>query len=324
MLATRNSASGGVVYADGQLINNALAQYPAAVADVRSANPTVPVTTPALWLSDPTLRACWAYDVANDQLRVPDYNGKQPGSINSVMFRGDGTLGFAPGRIRQDQIQNITGTAISGTNIGMLRPPANGGSTTGAFKRGATAGFTTSAGELAGSAHIDFDASGSARTGAETFPTHAIIIWGVVLFGGVTNPGAADAAALAASYANQQTQIGALDAGKRNKFVKSPEQTVASGGFLVWAHGLGVTPESIEAYYLCKTAEYGWVPGDIIRCSTRVFASTTEFGMQYAADATSVTIFMPDVLSILQKAIRGGGVAMTPARWAIIIKVERP
>ncbi|MCI8210770.1 hypothetical protein AUC61_14625 [Pseudomonas sp. S25] len=326
-LSSRNSVVPGVAFGDGQLIGNALAQYPQVVANLQSSTPTVAVTTPALWLSDPAQRACWAYDSVNDQIRVPDLNGKSAGSIGPAMFRPDGTLGFAPGAIRRDQIQNITGSFTPALDTGTLRSAANGGIVSGAFKRGATRGSTNSVGQLAGSSDVDFDASGSVRTGTETFPTHFVGVWGVVLFGAVVNAGTADAGALATSYANQQASITALqvsDAGKRNKLVKSAEQTVASGGFIVWAHGLGVVPETIEASYVCKVAEYGYGVGDTIKCSTRLFASSTEYGMQYSADATNVTVFMPDVLSILQKGTRGGGVVMTPASWRIVIKVEKP
>lgn len=213
-LSSRALVIGGVPFADGQLIEGADALYPGAVANIQSANPTVPVTTPALWLSDPSLRACWAYDPATKQLRVPDWNGKQAGSIGPLMFRPDGTLGFAPGKIRQDQIQNMVGdVGLGGGTLGLI---SSASTPTGTFKRGTPKTNWIGATSTAEAYNLGFDASGSARTGAETFPTHGIGVWGVVLFGAVSNAGAADAAVLATSYANQQAAINSLQAkGKR-------------------------------------------------------------------------------------------------------------
>ncbi len=179
------------------------------MADITSGSPTVPVTTAALWLSDPTKRLCWAYDSAANQIRVPDWNGKSAGSLGPAFFRGDGSLGFEPGTLRQDQIQNIKGTISPDTNVGLIKST---GVTTGAFKKSVASKSTwMNTSSSASIADLEFDASGSARTGTETFPTHGVGVWGVVLFGTVSNAGAADAAALATSYANQQTQLQSID-----------------------------------------------------------------------------------------------------------------
>lgn len=208
-LPSRNSSPDGVIKADGQLLSNASSLYPDAVADITSGSPTVPVTTAALWLSNPTKRLCWAYDSAANQIRVPDWNGKSAGSLGPAFFRGDGSLGFAPGTLRQDQIQNIKGTISPDTNVGLIKST---GVTTGAFKKSVASKSTwMNTAASASIADLEFDASGSARTGTETFPTHGVGVWGVVLFGSVSNAGAADAAALATSYANQQTQLESID-----------------------------------------------------------------------------------------------------------------
>lgn len=214
-LPSRNSSPDGVIKADGQILSNASSLYPDAVADITSGSPTVPVTTTALWLSDPTKRLCWAYDSAANQIRVPDWNGKSVGSLGPAFFRGDGSLGFAPGTLRQDQIQNITGSL---TGRGYVTAGVNGTllSGAGAFSVSSKTGVAapslpTLGGSNANADVATFDTSAVARTGAETFPTHGVGVWGVVLFGTVSNAGAADAAALATSYANQQSQINTLD-----------------------------------------------------------------------------------------------------------------
>lgn len=239
MLTSRQSSPDGVVKADGQLISNALAQYPQAVADLQSATPSVPVTTAANWVADPLSRVCWAYDAANDQIRIPDWNGMSAGAIGPLMFRGDGTLGFAPGKARMDQIQNITGSFGQTFTLINTNTAAQ---TTGAFtvrnpsvsNVPAPSGSTTS-----GSPAVDFDASKVARAGTETFGKHGVGVWGIVLFGAVSNPGAADAAALATSYANQQAAITELLL-KRRTFAGAPvslagQQSVTLAGIPAWA-----------------------------------------------------------------------------------------
>lgn len=227
MLPSRNAATIGVPVADGQLIANADTLYPDAWAALQLASPPVPVTTTAQWISDPTLRGCWAIDVANKQIRVPDYNGKQAGSIGPVMFRADGTLGFAPGKIRQDQTQGyrvemaaiyVSDTRpIGGAQVGTN----NGGTAQGPDPVGPTVAWGSSTGTGVANGYPVFNSgrrmtdgtNGAPRTGAESFPTHVVGVWGVVLFGATINAGAADAAVLATSYANQQAAITALQAG---------------------------------------------------------------------------------------------------------------
>lgn len=244
MLASRQSSPNGVIKMDGQLISNATAQYPAAVADLKSSTPSVPVVTPSVWLSDPLSRASWAYDAANDQIRMPDWNGVQPGSIGPLMFRGDGTLGFAPGKARMDQIQNITGSFCAANNVGFW-PNAVG---TGAFLNGSTnmnRGYGIGTSSTTDTRDMTFDASRSVRTGTEVLTKHGVGVWGVVLFGAVSNPGAADAAALATSYANQQTAIGALTARLSNleagtRFEKLWEGSIGSPGTITLSRNLRV------------------------------------------------------------------------------------
>lgn len=212
MLPNRQNSPNGVVKADGQWITNATAQYPTVVADLQSATPSVPVVASVTWDADPLSRVAWVWDAANDRFRVPDWNGMQPGSIGPLMFRGDGTLGFAPGKARMDQMQRITGTVTG------LNGTAFTGGTGALSKTGANDGLHSGGGGGSYPRDLSIDSANSpgARTGTETFGKHGVGVWGVVLFGSVSNPGAADAAALATSYANQQAAITSLQAkGKR-------------------------------------------------------------------------------------------------------------
>lgn len=207
MLPNRQSSPNGVIKADGQWITNATALYPAVVADLQSATPSVPVVTPAVWLADPLSRASWAWDAANNRIRVPDWNGVQAGSIGPLMFRGDGTLGFAPGKARMDQMQGHKHRTVPGTTPGSTSYDPefvlDGVATPG----GGAFASSGSWAKFASGVPVPDGVNGTPRTGSETFGKHGVGVWGVVLFGSVSNPGAADAAALATSYANQQAAI---------------------------------------------------------------------------------------------------------------------
>lgn len=204
MLPNRRSSPTGVIKADGQWLNNATAQFPAVVADLGSATPSVPVTPAENWEVDPLSRASWVWDAVNDRIRVPDWNGMQGGSLGPLMFRGDGTLGFAPGTVRQDQLgpmMYVNSTLATATNAYMQNVAA---APYAALPRLGTASSAPVSGTSTGEKWIT-------NTGSETFGKHGVGSWGVVLFGAVSNPGAADAAALATSYANLSGRLSALE-----------------------------------------------------------------------------------------------------------------
>ncbi|MBF8733111.1 hypothetical protein IRZ59_22020 [Pseudomonas guariconensis] len=193
---TRAAIPAGYVPADGQTLSRAL--YPNAWAAINGG--AMPTAADATWLSTPGERGRYTAGDGTTTFRVPDYNGKAAGSIAPLMVRGDGAAGFGTGSIRQDQIQNITGTI---TNSGSANFPESTITYGGAFKRGSTnRNLYPSFGNSGAAYDLTFDASGSARTGTETFPTHVIGCWIVKLFGAVTNQGSADAAVLATELAN--------------------------------------------------------------------------------------------------------------------------
>lgn len=276
-LPSRSSSPNGVVKADGQLISNASSQYPAAVADLTSGTPSVPVTTPSLWLSDPTKRLCWAYDSAANQIRVPDWNGKSAGSLGPAFFRGDGSLGFATGTLRRDQVQPFA--YGSGTFPALVNPVSVNNAKPSAFVADSVWNVTgvsdgsidnTTNNSIKTMVPVPFGGNGTPRLGTETFPTHGVGVWGVVLFGSVSNPGLADAAVLATSYANQQAQLNALDSATGFAYVyfnggsESSPVNVAINSRYEAANPFGDHPVICVAQFLfngewetCTPAEFG-------------------------------------------------------------------
>lgn len=195
---TRAAIPSGYVPADGQILSRAL--YPDAWMAISAGN--VPVVSEAAWATN-TNRGRYTGGNGSTTFRIPDYNGASAGAIGAPFLRADGGVGANAGLIRQDQIQNITGSYNNDSVAGVVRSTAT---LTGAFKRGDTrANVLTYAG--GSSADLVFDASGSARTGSETYPTHVVGCHIVKLFGAVTNPGAADAAQLATALAALTAQF---------------------------------------------------------------------------------------------------------------------
>ncbi len=315
-LPSRTFNAAGVILGDGQLLSNAAAQYPDAWAALQLATPPVPVTTTALWLSDPAKRGCWAIDTANNQIRVPDYNGRQSGSIGPVVFRADGTLGFAPGTIRQDQFQGhkmrLRAGGGSNAGSGAETAPIMGGTTDNSS--GGTVGSLTT--------QIVSDAvNGAPRTGTETFPTHVVGVWGVVLFGEVINAGAADAAVLATSYADQQSRIAALET-KKFKWQRLPDIALSASAPFSFSHTLGFIPQFMNYYYRCISADAGYAVG----------ATVYPQDLKYDAAGTTIRGLLIKVLSadtcsgiiastgpVLINNTTNANVSLSFASWVLVI-----
>lgn len=194
----RNHIWPGYVAADGQQLSSA--SYPDAAAGIAAG--TVPTTDGATWLADPSQRGKYVADDGSGFFRVPDYNGKQAGSLGAVFLRGDGERSAGvSGEIQEDAFQNITGAFRVGAA---------------AFERGGA--FTVSpegdrasgAGTPSG-ARVDFDASLVARTADETRPLNVTGCWVIKLYGEVVNVGSADAEQLASDFANLNGAFQALD-----------------------------------------------------------------------------------------------------------------
>ncbi|MGL5016125.1 MAG: phage tail protein, partial [Bacteroidales bacterium] len=100
----RAMIASGYIPADGQLVTKAL--YPDAWDKINTG--IVPTVPDASWIADPLNRGAYTTGTTT-QFRVPDYNGRSPGSAGAPFQRGDGT-GINPGRITESQNKAHTHT----------------------------------------------------------------------------------------------------------------------------------------------------------------------------------------------------------------------
>lgn len=103
-----------------------------------------PTTTEAIWQADPTMRYCYVLDIGDGRMRLPDYNGVQPGSIPGPVWRG----GTAQG-MQWSGVPNIKGSLLLSSVAGAIR---NDSVVTGAFKIGTETTLTNIPATGAGSA----------------------------------------------------------------------------------------------------------------------------------------------------------------------------
>ncbi|MFY3167375.1 phage tail protein [Achromobacter xylosoxidans] len=187
----RASIPAGQIPADGQIVTRAT--FPDLAAMVTEGK--VPVVSEADWLADPLKRGSYTLGDGSSTIRVPDLNGMASGSLAAVFLRGDGALSAREnGLIQGDALQNITGSvrttygAIGGGEGALL---ASAG-----ISDGAPQFNTTNVG-----GRLDFNASRSVRTAAETRPLNVTGVWTIHAFAAVANGGSVDIAQLVSDHA---------------------------------------------------------------------------------------------------------------------------
>lgn len=197
----RESIPKGFVAADGG--KHSKATYPTAAGRLDAGK--MPQVDEVTWQSTPTERGKYVATAEAGFFRVPDYNGKAPGSLGALFQRGDGALSAAvAGVIQRDALQNITGESSTFPTGGTAPTSASG-----AFRTNGRAGVPTgiAGGGAWGTASVDFDASRVARTAAETRTLNVTGCYIIKLAGTVVGEGLLDASKLALDMANLEARL---------------------------------------------------------------------------------------------------------------------
>lgn len=135
----------------------------------------VPVVSDADWLSDPYNRGSFTTGDGLTTFRVPDYNGKEPGSVGALFRRGDGlnSAGIC-GKIQGDAIREIEGSVSSFYLAGAHNA-------TGALSiedyGNSPAKFGTAGADPGNNSSIYFKASATVPTAADNHPVSATGCW---------------------------------------------------------------------------------------------------------------------------------------------------
>lgn len=93
--------------------------------------------------------------------------------------------------------------------------------------------------------------------------------------------------------------------------------TIASGGQLIVAHGLGRMPTKVSARLVCLAAEYGYSIGDVLVISPNS-------GMAIVIDAANVTIRYNTNASCFSgyNKATGAAVSFTNANWSLSLGIS--
>ncbi|EOI6585124.1 phage tail protein [Yersinia enterocolitica] len=106
----------GTAPRDGQELSRALFPDAWAAAQAKGL-----VITEAEWQADPLKRMKWSSGNGTTTFRLPDENGKSPGSVGAPVRRGDGAKSNGvTGTIQMDAIRNITGRIGINNTVGLV------------------------------------------------------------------------------------------------------------------------------------------------------------------------------------------------------------
>lgn len=167
-----------------------------------------PTCTDEEWNADPTKRGCYVLYEETKQLRLPDMNGVQDGSIKMPHARGDGGDASLSGSVQEAGVPNIKGS------IGKVSYQFTGAGT-GAFKNGL--GSTQTAADKFNTSNnngFDFDASrvsGMYKDDLDEVRVNSFVgCWCVQVAGSATSSGEFDAMSLATRVGELETRMYAL------------------------------------------------------------------------------------------------------------------
>ncbi|HDL7460349.1 TPA: prophage tail fiber N-terminal domain-containing protein [Yersinia enterocolitica] len=200
----------GTAPRDGQELSRALFPDAWAAAQAKGI-----VITEAEWQADPLKRMKWSSGNGTTTFRLPDENGKSPGSVGAPVRRGDGAKSNGiTGTIQMDASQNFTG-AFSSDLGGMVWLGAS--STSGVFSSGSRQegnifqpkGDTFN--RVSANGSFDIDLSRQIRTAAETRMLNATGCYVIKLAGAAFNEGQINALELATEITQLTSRMTTLE-----------------------------------------------------------------------------------------------------------------
>lgn len=224
----------GFALDDGQELDRAV--YPDFAAALDRGD--FPVTSEALWQSNPLMRSYFVANSSTGKFRMRDLNGKSVGTAGAVFLRGSPAENAG---IVKDQLQRFTFGSPTSPTYKLCQ-------LTNAYPNGANAGTpykgvymaVPGVGDMAAINMADDGVGGTPRVGLETFPTHAKAAWMTRLFGVITPLGTAEAASLATAYGSLAARVGTLEtqfAAQTARVLKAPlwEKVLLSA--IAWGNG---------------------------------------------------------------------------------------
>lgn len=195
-LGERSSIFAGDLSLDGQILNRA--DYPELWSMVNAGR--FASVTDAVWLSDVSKRGSYSTGNGSTTFRLPDLNGGQAGSIQSLFLRGSSTTPV--GTVLSDAIRNITGS-VDAIRMGIGWTPKS----TGALKGTPSTNSGDANNGSSTTMVLDIDASRVVPTADENRPKSVFGIWVVSARGSnVVVPGGSTAATLTGGNTFQGSQ----------------------------------------------------------------------------------------------------------------------
>lgn len=173
-LGSRSGINTGDLACDGQLVSRNT------YADLWNMvnTGTLASVTDAVWLANPSKRACFSLGDGSTTFRLPDLNGAYSGSIANLFLRGTADQIANPaGTVVSDAIRNITGS------LGSIRTFSTSPSLSGSFYLDGGAGGSISGASGTGYPSVGFDASLVVPTATENRPVSAFGVWVITALG---------------------------------------------------------------------------------------------------------------------------------------------
>ncbi|MGE4871418.1 phage tail protein [Yersinia enterocolitica] len=247
----------GTAPRDGQELSRALFPDAWAAAQAKGL-----VNTEAEWQADPLKRMKWSSGNGTTTFRLPDENGKSPGSVGAPVRRGDGAKSNGvTGTIQMDAFQGHA-IGLSGTrNSGVFAYVGTGG----------TVGVNTIANTSAVTENLvlkDDGTNGTPRVAAETRMLNATGCYVILLAGTAFNEGQINALELATEIALLSSRMTTVesDAFTASKVANTPWTNLTLlSGWTVYPTTRGVYRKVLGHVYIEATLQNGaYIDGSVI------------------------------------------------------------